>query len=57
MIEQFLEMLNSVEKSDEFFKVSASIAKKSFDAYVKAGFTEDQAMQIIVHQGLGLNKS
>jgi len=54
MLEMLLEFLREIEKRDEFFDLMARVHKKSFDAMVKAGFTEDQAIRIIAGQGTGI---
>jgi len=57
MIEQLVEMLRAVEENDELFDIMARMMKKSYDALVKAGFTEEQAIKIVAGQGTGVKTS
>ena len=57
MTEQLLEMLRKVEKCDELFDITARILKKSYDAMIKAGFTEEQATKIVAGQGTAVKAS
>ena len=47
MAELILSFLKSVNESDEFFEVMASMAKKLYDALLDVGFTDTQATQIV----------
>lgn len=57
MLAQLMEMFKEVEENDEFFKTIASAMKKMFDALVEKGFTEEQALAILVSQGFGFKTS
>lgn len=54
MIERLIELLKEVEENDEFFDLMAHLIKKMYDALIKAGFTEEQAIKIVAGQGAGL---
>ena len=47
VVEMILHMLKQLNESDEFFDVVASMMKKLYDALLREGFTEDQAVQIV----------
>lgn len=36
--------------NDDYFATQAKLRRKSFDAYVAEGFTEDQAMTLVIEQ-------
>ena len=57
MIEQLVEMLRAVEENDELFDIMARMMKKSYDALIKAGFSEEQATKIVAGQGAGVKTS
>ena len=46
-----VETLGALTKNDELFKSLASVYRKTFLSLVEAGFTEEQAMQIVSRQG------
>lgn len=46
-VENILNMLRGINESPEFFDMVASMMKKLHEALIKAGFTEDQATQIV----------
>ena len=46
-VEKILTMLKGINASDEFFEMVAGMMKKLHDALIKAGFSEDQATQIV----------
>jgi hypothetical protein len=54
MLEQFKRMLREVLKDDEIFDLIAQGFRKTHTSLVKAGFTEDQATQIVASQGMGI---
>jgi O-methyltransferase involved in polyketide biosynthesis len=47
MIKMILAMLKQLNENDEFFEVVASMMKKLYDALLEAGFTKQQATQIV----------
>lgn len=51
MIQQLIEMMKMMLEQDELFELGAQATKKSYDALREVGFTEDQALQIVAHQG------
>jgi hypothetical protein len=54
MLEQIKGMLREMVADDELFAIMAQGYKKAYDALIKAGFTEEQAMQIVANQGMGV---
>ena len=52
MIEQLEELLKQVENS-EVIPCAVRIIKKIYDGLISAGFSQDQAMDIITHLKLG----
>ena len=54
MLEQLKEMLKEVVADDELFDLMAQGLKKAHGALIKAGFTEEQATQIVAHQGMSI---
>jgi hypothetical protein len=53
MLKEFKEILREFVADDELFELTAQIMKKSHTALVKAGFTKEQATQIVASQGIG----
>ena len=49
--EVLLEMLKKVNNNDEIFELRAMSKKKMFDALVKVGFTDAQALTIAAGMG------
>lgn len=47
MIEMILGMLKEMNGNDEFFEIIASMMRKFYDALLKEGFTEKQAIRIV----------
>ena len=47
IMKMMMEVLTKINESDEFFETVASIMKKLYDALLKAGFTEKQAVRIV----------
>lgn len=56
-MERVLEFMRLVEKDHEFFKLTARISKKLYDAYVAEGFTREEALQLTLHSSTGLKFS
>ena len=50
-LKQIKEMFKTVIADDELFALGAQSMKKTFDALVNEGFTEDQAVKIVAGQG------
>ena len=46
VVGMILAILEGINESDEFFETVASVMKKLYDALLKVGFTEEQAIQI-----------
>ena len=49
--EALTQMLKAVDQNDEIVELRARSKKKMYDALVKAGFTEDQAIRIVAGMG------
>ena len=47
IVRNILGLLRAIGKSDELFYTLADMLKKFHDALMKAGFTEEQATQIV----------
>ena len=56
MIEQLIEMMKEVNESEEVFEQGALMMKNAYDALVKVGFTEEQAITIVAGQGAGIKQ-
>jgi hypothetical protein len=54
MLGHLKEELREIIGDDELFGLLAQGHKKFLDALIKAGFTEEQATQIVAGQGMGL---
>jgi hypothetical protein len=50
-VREMLVSLSSTAAGEELLKLTARINKKTFDALVAEGFTQDQAVQIVAAQG------
>jgi hypothetical protein len=53
---EILSMMKDYANNKEIFEVSATLKRNQFDAYVEAGFTEDQALAFILNDNLKLLK-
>ena len=53
---EFVKMMKDYSES-EYFEVKAKVAKKQFDAYVNAGFSEDQAIAFMINDNIQLMNS
>lgn len=51
---ELLNMMKDYANNTEYFETHAKIKKQQFDAYVNAGFTEDQAIAFIINDNLKL---
>jgi RecJ-like exonuclease len=57
MFDDVLKQLKEFEEHDELMDTVARITKKTYDALIRAGFTDEQATIIVAGQGTGLGKS
>lgn len=51
MIEEMVEMIETILKQDQLFTLGAKMLKKTVDALVAEGFTREEAIQIAATQG------
>lgn len=54
---EILEIMKDFVKNDDYYKVVAENKRNMYDAYVKTGFSEDQAMALVLNDNLQLMKS
>lgn len=54
MLDQVKDLFKTITEDEEFFSLYAAMLKKSFDAVVAAGFSEDQALELLKTQGTGV---
>lgn len=54
---EFHKMMKDYADNTEYFETCAKIKKQQFDAYVNAGFSEDQAIAFIINDNLKLMES
>ena len=54
---EFHKMMKDYANNTEYFETCAKIKKQQFDAYVNAGFSEDQAIAFIINDNLKLMES
>lgn len=54
LFQQTVQMFQEIEKQDELFDVTARVMHKFYLSLCKAGFTEEQAAQIVAAQGTGI---
>jgi hypothetical protein len=57
MVEGMKLMLRTITEDDDIFKLGAQMMKKTFDAHLEVGFTEDQAIKVVAGQGGGVKSS
>lgn len=53
-LEQLEELTKEVAELDGIFISLGTIYKKSLDGLIQAGFTREEAIQILCHQGTGI---
>lgn len=53
-VEELVSFMKEVEKNDEFFATAARLKKKAYDALLKEGFTEEQAIRMICSGGFDM---
>ena len=53
---EFIKVMKDYSES-EYFEVKAKVAKKQFDAYINAGFSEDQAIAFMINDNIQLMNS
>ena len=51
---EFHKIMKDYANNTEYFETCAKIKKQQFDAYVNAGFSEDQAIAFIINDNLKL---
>lgn len=52
--EELHKILKDYANNTEFFKTHAKIKKQIFDAYIEAGFNEDQAIAFMINDNIKL---
>lgn len=57
VLKELLEIYRDYVNNDELHKLSAQAAKKKFDSFVEAGFTENQAFTLLLNSNASLNES
>ena len=55
--DELVKVMKDFVKYDDYYKVVAENKRNMYDAYVKIGFSEDQAMALILNDNLQLMKS
>lgn len=55
--DELVKVMKDFAKYDDYYKVVAENKRNMYDAYVKIGFSEDQAMALILNDNLQLMKS
>lgn len=54
---EMLEVMKDFVKNNDYYKVVAENKRNMYDAYVEVGFSEDQAMALVLNDNLQLMKS
>lgn len=57
VFKEMLEIMKDFVKNDDYYKVVAENKRNMYNAYVKTGFSEDQAMALVLNDNLQLMKS
>jgi len=56
MFEAVKYMMEEAEKHDDLFQIAARLYKKTLDAMIEQGFSREEAVLIMAHQGNGIGK-
>ncbi len=51
---EFLNIMKDYANNDEVFELQAHLKKKSYDAYTSVGFSDEQAMALLLNDNLQL---
>jgi len=51
MVEEIKDSMRIILEDDEFFELSAKMYRKMFVELTKSGFTDEEAVLIVAHQG------
>ncbi len=57
MFDQLEGMMEEIMKRDSLFETLGKAYKKTLDSLIAAGFTREEAVQIIANQGMGMKVS
>lgn len=57
LLNEALDILNDAANCSKYHEIVAKAKRNAFLAYLKEGFTEDQAMMLVVNEFQNLNKS
>ena len=57
LAKEYLSIAKDCTECDELYKIKPANKKKMFDAYKEAGFTDDQALALILNDNLQLMKN
>ncbi len=57
LIEVIYETMERVNKDKKFAALQASMIKNAYDALIQEGFSPEQALTIVAHQGTGFKSS
>lgn len=55
--QEFVEIYKDYANNTEYFATVAKAKKNMYDAYVNAGFTEDQALALMINDNIQLMKN
>lgn len=53
-LKYFVDIYDDYANNKEWFVLNAKVKKNMYDAYVEAGFTEDQAMALLLNDNIRL---
>lgn len=54
ILQEFVEIYKDYSENTEYPAIAAKVKKNMYDAYVNAGFTEDQAMALMINDNIQL---